>query len=614
MSAVAFSYPSLSELLATRRRESPEVPAFMVRSSDEYVSVSWAEAGRRMDAIAAGLLAMFPLAEDARIAIVGNASLEWLLTDFAALSVGLQTVPIYASLLPDEIAYMLADTGAQIVVVEDRAQLEKVRRARRGGTLGDRPIPAESVKVRRIVVVRAEGVAEADDWESLETLEARGRAALEETAAERSRRAALSKRDHLATFTYTSGTTGAPKAVIQTHGNMLSMLEAADALGLFKDGVRRHGLFLFLPPAHSFGRLIELAGPYFGAPIVLSSVPTLGEDLALSAPGFFPSAPRVYEKMKLRIESAVAAASPIRRALFRWALAVGEKTIELRSHGRPLPLTLRIRAAVARRLVWSKLHRRLGLHRAELLLSGSAPLSPQVHRFFLALGLDLVEAYGLTETCPGLTSNTPNNFRVGTVGRAFPGIELRVAPDGEVLARGPNITAGYLNRPEATAEAFEDGWFKTGDLGAIDADGFLTITGRKKELIKTSGGKYVVPAKIEEMLKRHPLIQEAVVIGDARNYCVCLVVPDPELLAEVTRDHAETAVAQHVEKVNAELASFETMKAFRIVDEPFSVDNQLLTASLKVRRQQVMLRYAGLIDDMYAAPQAPMPSLERVGA
>ena len=245
------------------------------------------------------------------------------------------------------------------------------------------------------------------------------------------------------------------------------------------------------------------------------------------------------------------------------------------------------------------------------MLSGSAPLHEDVQSFFLALGLDLLEGYGLTETCPALTVNMPGKIRVGTVGLPLPNVEIKIAADGEILAKGPNITQGYLNRPEATADAFDDeGWFHTGDLGSQDADGFVKITGRKKELIKTSGGKYVAPAKIEGRLKMLPIVQEAVVVGDTRNYCVALIAIDPEALeewaaqngveAKPTGDAVRAAVDAHVAEVNTGLASFETIKYTRIVSEPMSIENGLLTASLKVKRKVVEDRYSDLIDEMYA--------------
>jgi long-chain acyl-CoA synthetase len=387
------------------------------------------------------------------------------------------------------------------------------------------------------------------------------------------------------------------------------MVDAIDKSDVLSDGMKEGGLFLFLPLAHSFGRLIQFAAPAHNLPLVISSVPTLAEDLKETRPGFFPGAPRVYEKMKSKIESTVAGAPPIRQKLFGFAIDTGKKTIPYRLKGKDLPPLLKLQYGLVDKVVLSKLRALLGFDRAEALLSGSAPLDSSVHEFFLAIGLELYEAYGLTETCPGLTANKPGMMKVGTVGPALPGVTIKIADDREILAKGDNITQGYLNRPESTAEAFDaDGWFHTGDEGSIDSEGFVKITGRKKELIKTSGGKYVAPAKIEGQLKLLGIIQEAVIIGDTRNYVTALISTDPEELetwagqqgiaADPKDPKVTKAIDEHVASVNEKLASFEQIKYWSLV-EPLSIDNGLLTASLKVKRNVVHERYADQIDDMY---------------
>ena len=603
-------FATLAEMIRNRIASSPELPAFQVKRGESYVPITWAQVAPRLETIAAGLVSAVPLPDDAHITIIGNTSLDWVVCDLAALSIGIRTVPVYASLLPSEVGYMHADTQAQIAIVEDADQLEKVRAMRAGFTFFNKEYTAAEVPLKHIVVIDPSGVAPADDWESLAELEARGKQQLDALRKELERRRGTFGRHDTATYTYTSGTTGAPKAVIQTHHNMLSMLENIEALQYFDRKTLDGGLFLFLPLAHSFGRLIELSAVYFDSALIVASVPTLLEDLQASRPGFFPSAPRVYEKIRARIESTVATASPTRQRLFRWAMGVGEATIAYRAKGRSIPMVLGLQLALADRLVLSRLRGRLGLDRTGVALSGSAPLAPEVHRFFLAMGVPLIEAYGLTETCPGLTTNLPTDFKIGTVGKSFPGIEVRIAPDGEILAKGENITKGYLNRPDATEAAFDDeGWFCTGDLGSKDDEGFIKITGRKKELIKTSGGKYVAPAKIEGMIKLHPIIQEAVVVGDRRNYCVGLVSIDLEELgtwaqaqgvpAEPASAAVKEAVQHQIDEVNAGLASFETIKYFRLLPEPLTVANGLLTASLKVKRSVVEEQFAALIDEMY---------------
>ncbi len=601
---------SLAQMLHKRVKATPSSAAIRHKSGPGWKDVSWGDLGARMERIASGLLtAGVELPDRAAIAILGNTSASWIAVDFAALSVSMRTVPVYATLLPAEAGYLHVDTGAKIAVVENAEQLEKVRAFRDGFTFFEKDFAADTVKIEHIVVIDATGVAPADDWESLAELEQRGAEKLAETAAERARRSEVQERDDTATYTYTSGTTGPPKGVIQTNGNMLAMLEQADATGLINANMSEGGLFLFLPLAHSFGRLIELAGPYFNAPIVISSVPTIVADLTATRPGFFPAAPRVFEKMKAKIETKAAGATGVKKSLFEWSFKVGYETVPYRCSGQPLPGLLDLKFKIADKLVLSKIKAALGFDRCIALLSGSAPLNAEVHRFFLAMGLDLLEAYGLTETCPGLTANLPGKIKIGTVGMPIGNIQIKIAEDGEILAKGENITSGYLNRPEATADAFDDeGWFHTGDLGSMDSDRFVKITGRKKELMKTSGGKYIMPAKLEGAVKLLPIIQEAVTVADTRNYVTCIVAVDPEELGEWAQqtgnpndpqaDATKAAIQAHLDEVNKGLASYETIKYFRVV-EPMTTANGLLTASLKVKRKVVLERFADLIDEMY---------------
>jgi long-chain acyl-CoA synthetase len=613
------AYVHLGEMLLERARRSPEGIAFRVRQGPpppteeaSYGDVVWRDVLPRLEHVAAGLLSIpNGLANASAITIVGNTSLDWIVCDFAGQLLGLRTVPIYASLQPEEVGYCHVDLAAEVAICENAEQVAKVRTMRAGFRFFDKDYGPESVKVRHIVVIDPTGLEPAGDWESLATLEARGRDRRPSLDREMESRRAQIRREDVATYTYTSGTTGPPKAVIQTHDNMLSMLESIDRVGLFHADLRVGGLFLFLPLAHSFGRLIELSGPFFASPVVLSTVPTLGDDLRLARPGFFPGAPRVFEKMKARIDGAVADAPALRQRLFRWAMGVGAAVASYRARGAAVPRLLRLRHRLADRLVLSKLRARMGLERCELILSGSAPLPSDVHRFFLALGFTMIEGYGLTETCPALTAGRPGLIEVGTVGVALDGVEVRIADDGEILARGANISKGYHNRPDADRDAFsDDGWFRTGDLGSLDERGFLRITGRKKELIKTSGGKYVAPVKIESMVKAGlPFVQEVVLVGDRRNYCVALISLDPEGLATWARQHdipadpghptVEAALSARVTQVNEKLASFETVKAFRVLPGPLTVEGGALTASLKVKRKVVEERYADLISQMY---------------
>lgn len=603
---------TLAEILHARAAANPHDAGIRTRHGDGWRDTSWKNIADRADRIAAGLLTAVELDDHAAVGILGNTSEDWITCDHAALSVGLQTVPIYASLLPEEVGYAHVDTNIQLVIVDDKGQLEKVREMRGGFTFFEKEYPAKDIHLKHIVVIDASGIEAADDWESLADLEKRGAEKLEGLRDELKRRRDSAEPDQIATYTYTSGTTGPPKAVIQTHNNHLSTARMVEHANVIGDGMRDGGLFLFLPLAHSFGRLIQFAGPFNNVPLVISSVPTLVDDLTSARPGFFPGAPRVYEKMKSKIEGKVANAKPIRQKLFHWAINTGKATIPYRITGRPLPLPLKLRLKVADKIVLSKLRVALGFDRAEALLSGSAPLDAEVQSFFLAMGLDLLEGYGLTETCPALTCNTPGNIRVGTVGQALPEVTIKIAEDGEILAKGPNVTQGYLNRPDATGDAFDgEGWFHTGDLGSVDGEGFVKITGRKKELIKTSGGKYVAPAKIEGQLKLMPIIQEAVVVGDTRNYCIALLALDTEEFTEWASSQGiganqddpkvKAAIDAHLAKVNSKLASFESIKYYRLLPEPMSIENGLLTASLKVKRKVVEDRYKDVIDDIYTS-------------
>lgn len=601
---------TLAQLLHNRAAQSPNDIALRVKHGEGWSDRTWKQVADRADNIAAGILSAVTLGDNDVVGLLGQTSESWLVCDFASLSVGLQTVPIYASLHSEEVGYAHTDTQIKLVFVDDHSQLAKIRAMRDGFKFFNKDYGADQVKLEHIVVFDPTGIEPADDWESLADLEARGAQKLAELRGEITRRREAATPHQTATYTYTSGTTGPQKAVIQTHDNHLSMARSVDAAGVMTDSMRDGGLFLFLPLAHSFGRLIQFAAPYKNVPLVISGIPTLADDARSALPGFFPAAPRVYEKMKSKIESAVAGAPATKKFLFHWAVEAGKATIPYRTTGRELPFFVGLKYGLADKLVLSKLRARLGLARADVLLSGSAPLDSEVHNFFLACGLNLLEAYGLTETCPGLTANRPGRIKVGTVGQALPGVEIKIASDGEILAKGPNITQGYLNRPEATESAFDaEGWFCTGDLGSIDNDGFVKITGRKKELIKTSGGKYVAPAKIEGQIKLLPIIQEAVVVGDRRNYCVAVIALDPEELeewakqigipADPNHERVHEAVEAHVAKVNTGLASFEDIKYWRMLPEPMTVDNGLLTASLKVKRKIVEERYADLIDDMY---------------
>jgi long-chain acyl-CoA synthetase len=605
---------NLAQMFFDRARVDGAADAYLVRQGAAFTAVSWAQAAERVERIAAGVLKGVALTPGACVTIMANTRLEWILCDWALMALGFRTVPIYVSLLAPEVGYIHADTGAELLVVENKEMFDKVRAARQGFSFYDKSYGSDVVKLKKAIVIDPTGLAPSDDWESLADVEARGKAAVAETKGERDKRLQTIKRSDVATYTYTSGTTGPPKGVIQTHDNMLSILENVEESQMFNDKARVGGAFLFLPLAHSFGRLVEFGGAYYRCKVILSGVATIAEDLGLTRPGFVPAAPRVFERVYGKITTGVASAPPIRQKLFAWALDVGKQTIPFRQKAQSLPFGLGLKFALADKLVLSKIRAKLGMDRVHVLLSGSAPLPREVATFFAAAGLVILEAYGLTETCPGLTTNRVDNWRIGTVGPAIKGVTLRFAEDGEILAKGPNVVSGYLNRADATSEAWDaDGWFHTGDIGELDPDGHVRITDRKKDLLKTSGGKYVAPQKIEAMLKTKGVLSEAVVLGDNRKYCVVLVTVDKEKLAawaqrtgnppDIHGDALKKEIQGYIDEVNKDLASFESLKYFSVIDEEFSVDNGMLTASFKVKRKQVSAKYKDLIETMYVGKE-----------
>jgi long-chain acyl-CoA synthetase len=605
---------SLSHMFFERARRVPSRAAFRMRPKPgaPYGDITFREAATRIENIAAGLLTVLDpaIAVGKTITITSETRLEWVLCDYAAQSLGLRVASVYATLLAPEAGYIHVDTGAELAIVESKAQLEKVREFKKGFSFFDIDYAPDRVMLKKIIVIDPTGIDVADDWESLAAVEERGAAQRSRVDAEIADRRQRVKRSDVATYVYTSGTTGPPKGVTQTHDNHLCLIETAEYLGLFNEESKETGAFLFLPLAHAFERLIEYGAAFYEVTVVFAGVPTLLEDLQATRPGLLPAAPRVYEKIYSKIQQGLETATMTKKKLFAFSMASGLVMFKHRENKTSPSLAERVRFRIADKLVLSKIRARLGLDRITVMVSGSAPLAREVQEFFGAAGLAIYEGYGLTETTPVLSANARDDFRCGTVGKVIRGVTVRIADDGEILAKGPNITSGYLNRPDANAEAFDsDGWFHTGDIGEFDGAGFLRITDRKKDLLKTSGGKYIAPVKIEAQLKLHPLVYEAVVIGDNKKYVTALIALEqeslkawatrtgnaPDLRSKAVLDEVQAAV----DTVNKGLARFETIKYFRLMDEEPSVENGMLTASFKVKRKAVVKRYQSLIDEMY---------------
>jgi long-chain acyl-CoA synthetase len=597
------SYTNLAQMLFTRAAELADRPRYRCFDRGAWREVSWAEMAERVRAIAAALIEQGVRPGD-RVALLSATRAEWMEVDLAILSAGAVTIPVYPSVLADECGYILANAGADRVIVENAKQAAKVEQVSRDGF--------ELDGVRRPVPLRAVFTIEGSGPGTLTELLEQGRAARGRLDPEVDRRVAALGRDTLATIVYTSGTTGPPKGVPQTHGNHLATVESALRIRTLEPG---EADFFFLPLAHSFARMVEYLGIAAGTTTVFArSIDTLVEDMQATKPNVVPAVPRVYEKVYARVQANREKGSVIERAVFDAAVAIGQQRSAYAEAGHAVPLWLQAADALAHRLVFSRIHAVLGGN-IRFMLSGGAPLARDIAVFFHAVGLPIFEGYGLTETTPALTVNHPGRYRLGTVGTPLDCCEIRIADDGEILARGANVASGYYERPEATAEAWDaDGWFHTGDIGEIDAAGFLRITDRKKDLIKTSGGKYVAPQKVENLLKLQPHVSQAVLIGDNRKYCTALVTLDAPAVEGWAKEHGITAatpeelaanpevqklIEAEVGAVNQHLASWESIKYVRVLPQDFSTESGELTPSLKVKRKVIAERYADVIESMY---------------
>jgi long-chain acyl-CoA synthetase len=546
---------TLADVFSTAAERFPRPDRFLQKTGGAWRAVSTEEFAGKVRACA-GALASIGVSRGDRVAILSYNRVEWAIADYACQLLGAPDVPIYSTLPPDQVAYILGDSGSKAIFLENAAQAEKLRGV---------SIPAVSF----------ENAAGAEPFEDFLR---RGKGA----------EPARIGPDDLATLIYTSGTTGTPKGVMLTHGNLVSNILASCAvLPIARDDLA----LSFLPLSHSFERLFDYAAFWQGASIAYAEhVDKVRDNMGEVRPTIMAAVPRFYEKVYAGIRKKAQEMKPWKRGLFEWARAVGSLEAEFRRGGRKGPLGLRLRHALAGLLVYRKMAAVCG-GRMRHFISGGGALSRDVAEFLFSLGFTVLEGYGLTETSPVLTVNTPGAVRLGTVGRAIPGVELRIAPDGEILARGPNIMKGYYGKPEETAQVLRDGWLATGDIGEIDADGFLRITDRKKDLFKTSGGKYVAPQPIENRLKLHASVANAVVIGDARKFASALIVPAPG----ATREQVQAAV----DEVNQGLAHHEQLKKFLLLERDFSIEGGEITPTLKVKRRFVEKKYQPQIDALY---------------
>jgi long-chain acyl-CoA synthetase len=575
-------------------------PAQMIKEKGRWQTLAWSQVGETVREIALGLLALGRRRGEA-VALLSRSRAEWVQADLAILSAGCLTVPIYPSYTPKQVADIVNDSGARMLIVEDAAQLAKALEVR------------DQMRGLAEIVVIASGEAHAPPVLTWTELRRRGRAQASALNATLADRVASIATEDIATIVYTSGTTGEPKGVVQTHANHMASLSAlAQIPGIEPGDVH----LLFLPLAHAFARLEAFIGVHRGLVTAFAeSLDRVAENLKEVRPHFIFAVPRVFEKVHEKILGDVAAGSPAKRWVFGWAVGIGRRTSQLVQARKPLPRGLELQRRLAHRLVFSKIHTALG-GRLRFAVSGGAPLGREIAEFFHAAGILIVEGYGLTETCPALTFNRLDHFKLGSVGQPIAGVELRIATDGEILAKGRNVAArGYWKQPAATAQVFDaGGWFHTGDIGRIDEDGFVYITDRKKDLIVTSGGMNVAPQFFESLLRRDPLISQAMVYGDRRPFPVALVTLNPYEVERLVRDQgilvADPArvgthpkvtdrVAQIVEAANSELQSYARVKKFAVLPVELTEEAGELTPTQKVKRQMVAEKYHALLESLY---------------
>jgi long-chain acyl-CoA synthetase len=612
--------PSVATLFTERVAATPDgeayrypVPPAAGSGPDDWKSLSWGQAAERVYAVAAGLIDLGVNAEE-RVALASSTRVEWILADLGVMCAGGATTTIYPSTNAEESAYILADSSSRVLIAEDAAQLAKAREKR-----------TELPELKHVVVIDPTGVepesSEPEGWVlTLADLEARGAKYLAKNPDAVKERVAAITADQLATLIYTSGTTGRPKGVRLPHDNWSYMAKAIAATGLVtKDDVQ----YLWLPLAHVFGKVLTSGQIEVGhVTAVDGRVDKIIENLPVVQPTYMAAVPRIFEKVYNGVAAKARAGGGAKYKIFQWAAGVAREYAKVtqdnfrRTGNATAPFGLNAKHKVADALVYSKLREAFG-GRLRAAVSGSAALAPDIGYFFAGAGIHILEGYGLTESSAASFVNPGEAYRTGTVGKPLPGCEVRIADDGEILLRGPGIMEGYHNLPEKTAEVLEaDGWFHTGDIGELSADGYLRITDRKKDLIKTSGGKYIAPAEVEGQFKAVcPFVSNILVHGADRNFCTALIALDePTILgwaeenglggksyAEVVASpQAEQLIEGYVRRLNEGLQRWQTIKKFRLLPRDLDIEHGELTPSLKLKRPVVEREYKDLIEDMYA--------------
>jgi long-chain acyl-CoA synthetase len=588
-------WKSVAELAAATAGKYGDRPAIRLKRDGEWTQLSYSEVGETISQVGRGIVDLGIQGGD-RVCLLADTSPEWTYSDFGIAAAGAVVVPIYPTNSPEECEWVAGNSGARAVICENEAQLEKIRKVRDA-------LP----ELEHLIAIDAD--AAGDGVISLDELRERGR---DRDVSELEERAAAVQGDDPYTFVYTSGTTGPPKGCVLTHRNFASVCGAIRELSTVRpDDVS----YLYLPLAHVFARIVELATFDFGASIAYMAGGTrqIIPELSEVHPTYLPSVPRIFEKLYTLANAQLENATPEQREQFHQAVKLGVKVRDMEGRGEEVPDEMRRHFEAADEQIFKNVRALFGGKVREA-GTGAAPIAPEILEFFYAAGIPVLEGYGMTETTAAATISTVENHRFGTVGRPLPGIEVRIADDGELLIKGPNIFAGYWRNEDATRETVIDGWLHTGDLGEIDEDGYVKITGRKKDIIITAGGKNLTPANLENDLKQSRWISQAVMYGDRRPYPVALVTLDEEeivpwakekglptdLATLAENEEVRAMIQEHLDEANAKYAQVEQIKKFKILDHDLSQETGELTPTLKVKRNVVNEKYEDLFEQLYS--------------
>jgi long-chain acyl-CoA synthetase len=594
-------YKNLADMFYSKRQNFASHTAYKYKQDGKWIAVTFKEAVDLAEKIAGGFAAM-GIKKGDRIAIISGNRIEWALSDYATLFLGGALVPIYPSLTKEQVAYIVNDSQVKILIVEDESQSEKVDAVRDSMS-----------SVEQYFLLDTKGESLRPNWQKFDSLTDKGEEFFIENKNHITNSIQEIKIEDVATVIYTSGTTGEPKGAVLTHKNILSNIESVSQIFEFFP----EDVFLsFLPLSHIFERMAgHFLTSYHAALVAYAeSIDTVAMNMLEIRPTLMISVPRLYEKMYGRVLEAAESGSSLKQKIFFWSVDIGREYMRRVGAGQSIPMLMQIKRNIAYKLVFSKLKQKVGGN-LRYFVSGGAPLAAEIGEFFNAAGLVILEGYGLTETSPAITFNRPESYRFGTVGKPVPGVEVKIAQDGEILSRGDHIMQGYLNKEEETREVIDhDGWFYTGDIGFINEDGYLVITDRKKNLIVTSGGKNIAPQPMENKLVTSKYIEQAVVVGDKRKFCSAVIVPFEEAMVHwaktqnISFENYEALLKQsqvfdliqsEIDKHMEEFSTFERVKKFCLISQSFTQEGGELTPSLKVKRNVVELKYAADIDRLY---------------